>query len=73
MSSPRYTFVWWGDGYLVYDNGAYIGKDDQLFLLDFLVEGGLAEKYEVSEEELKRVGVPDRIEEFNADELTPTE
>lgn len=27
---PRYTFVWWGDGYAVYDGEKYIGLDDQL-------------------------------------------
>lgn len=42
MSWPRYTFVWWGDGYFVYDGSEYIGKDDQVNLIELLVEAGVA-------------------------------
>jgi hypothetical protein len=42
--SYGYTFVWWGDGYFVYDGDEYVGKDDQVDLIDFLVYHGLAEK-----------------------------
>mgnify|MGYP001588331879 CR=1 FL=1 len=38
----KFTFVWWGDGYLVYDDGVYQGKDDQLNLVDLMVEAGVA-------------------------------
>jgi hypothetical protein len=38
----RYTFVWWGDGYFVYDRGHYIGKDDQVDLIRLMVDDGLA-------------------------------
>jgi hypothetical protein len=23
MTKPRYTFIWWGDGYFVYDGDTY--------------------------------------------------
>ena len=39
-----YVFVWWGDGYFVYENGVYIGKEDQVDLLGLLVDAGVAEK-----------------------------
>ena len=38
--TPQYTFVWWGDGYFVYKDGGYIGKDDQLDLVEIMVELG---------------------------------
>lgn len=42
IEQPRYTFVWWGDGYAVYDGETYIGKDDQLSeIQDIIVPSGL--------------------------------
>jgi hypothetical protein len=37
---PRFTFVWWGDGYFVYDGEKYIGMDGQLDLVELLVATG---------------------------------
>ena len=40
--TSRYTFVWWGDGYMVYDGEEYIGKDDQINMItDIIVRDGL--------------------------------
>ena len=42
MTTPRFTHVWWGDGYLVYDGNEYIGKDDQIDeVRDLMVPGGI--------------------------------
>lgn len=45
----RYTFLWWGDGYAVFDGDDYIGKDDQVDLLEMLVESGLAVQLNMDE------------------------
>lgn len=47
---PVFTFVDWGDGYFVYENGKYIGKDDQIDLIDEMVRHGLAEKRHIAAE-----------------------
>lgn len=49
---PRYTFVWWGDGYAVYDGEKYIGKDDQLNeIRDIIVPSGLGQIVDAEEHE----------------------
>ena len=40
----RYTFIWWGDGYFVYDGDKYIGKDDQLSIEEMLFDSGIARR-----------------------------
>ena len=47
MTAPRFTFVWWGDGYAVYDGQRYIGTDDQLDLVEMMVDGGLADRLDL--------------------------
>jgi hypothetical protein len=46
---PQLTFVWWGDGYFVYDEDVYIGKDDQLDIVDMMEKAGQVEKLNVDE------------------------
>lgn len=46
---PRYTFIWWGDGYFVYDGEDYIGKDDQLDELDLLMAVGAARRIDAED------------------------
>lgn len=50
MMGARFTFVWWGDGYFVYKDGAYIGKDDQVDLMEEMEMAGLAESLNRDEE-----------------------
>lgn len=46
---PRYTFVWWGDGYAVYDGEDYIGKDDQINEVDLMERAGIARTIDAEE------------------------
>jgi hypothetical protein len=48
---PRYTFIWWGDGYFVYDGDTYLGKDDQVDPIRMMVESGVARKIDYEDEE----------------------
>lgn len=47
--TARYTFIWWGDGYAVYDGDEYIGKDDQVSAKDMLFDAGLAVRIDAEE------------------------
>lgn len=50
MSEPRFTHVWWGDGYAVYEGDKYIGKDDQIDEVhDLMVPGGLTRVIDAEE------------------------
>ena len=51
MQKPRYTYVWWGDGYFVYDGDKYIGKDDQVDLEYMAAEAGLIRRVDAEEYE----------------------
>jgi hypothetical protein len=57
MESPRYTFIWWGDGYFVYDGDKYIGKDDQVDAIDLLVDAGAARKIDYEDAGDEEYGV----------------
>ena len=46
----EYTFVWWGDGYFVFQNGEYIGKDDQVDILQMLLDTENAERFDMPPE-----------------------
>lgn len=40
----EWTLVWWGDGYMVYHHDKYLGKDDQIDLIDdIIVASGVGE------------------------------
>lgn len=41
MTTSRFTFIWWGDGYFVYDGDCYLGKDDQVNLIHLFAQAGL--------------------------------
>lgn len=58
MAQHKYDFVWYGDGYYVYHNGKYIGRDEQLDLVEIACELGakrfdLAERVHEYEEKLE--------------------
>ena len=40
----QFMFVWWGDGYFVYKDGKYYGKDYQLDLVYEMELAGLVER-----------------------------
>ena len=47
----RYTYIWWGDGYLVYDGDQYIGKDDQVDEVKLMVDAGVAQRIDAADKE----------------------
>lgn len=60
----RYTFIWWGDGYFVYDGDKYIGKDDQLDLLEMLLEVGLARRLDYETDDDDGIEATETLTEF---------
>jgi len=62
----RYTFIWLGDGYFVYDGDKYIGKDDQLDIEEMLFDSGIARRldYEMADDDDDGIEATETLTEF---------
>lgn len=69
MGSPRYTFLWWGDGYAIYEGSRYIGKDDQVSLVEMMEDEGIIRRYN-AEAHFENEDILDDLNDYDFEKFT---